>query len=80
MQLHQSSDAPNVTPPQDSAFYNRLAEQTKFLKIFSDTPGLITVLVGPPNCGKTVRAAFFCLPSTANEHNFISQTGSCTVV
>ncbi|KAL4529006.1 hypothetical protein Ndes2437A_g03530 [Nannochloris sp. 'desiccata'] len=54
MQLQQGSGAPNaVTPSQDSSFYNRLAEQTEFLRLFGDTPGLIPVLIGPPNCGKT---------------------------
>ncbi|KAG7667011.1 putative ATP-binding protein [Nannochloris sp. 'desiccata'] len=53
MQLQQGSNAPDVTPPQDSSFYNRLAEQAEFLTLFGDTPGLMTVLVGPPNCGKT---------------------------
>ena len=40
--------------PEDP-FYNRLAEQKRFKNMFNSKPSAVTVLLGPPNCGKTVR-------------------------
>ena len=43
--------------PRDSDFFNREREQESLNRQFDDTPGVITVVVGPPDCGKTVRSA-----------------------
>jgi hypothetical protein len=43
----------------ESPFFNRSSEQMEFKDKFNDKPGVITVLVGPPSCGKSVRSAFF---------------------
>ena len=43
----------------ESPFFNRSNEQMEFKDKFNDKPGVITVLVGPPSCGKSVRSAFF---------------------
>ena len=43
----------------ESPFFNRTNEQTVFNKNLKGIPGVITVLVGPPSCGKSVRSAFF---------------------
>ena len=43
----------------ESPFFNRSNEQMEFNDKFNDKPGVITVLVGPPSCGKSVRSAFF---------------------
>jgi hypothetical protein len=56
---HGSSAVPDILPAQDSLFYNRDAEQTRFNDKFAANPKIMTVLVGPPNCGKTVRSESF---------------------
>jgi len=43
----------------ESPFFNRSNEQEVFNKNMKGIPGVITVLVGPPSCGKSVRSAFF---------------------
>jgi hypothetical protein len=43
----------------ESPFFNRITEQTEFNKGFNSEPGVITVLLGPLDCGKTVRSASF---------------------
>jgi hypothetical protein len=43
----------------ESPFFNRSNEQKVFNKNLKGIPGVITVLVGPPSCGKSVRSAFF---------------------
>ena len=43
--------------PRDSDFYNREREQESLNRKFNTKPGVITVVVGPPDCGKTVRSA-----------------------
>ena len=40
------------------SFFNRLTEQIEFKDKFDGKPGVITVLIGPQSCGKTVRSAF----------------------
>ncbi len=43
-----------------STFFNRITEQIEFKKRLGSEPGVITELVGPQYCGKTVRSAFLC--------------------
>ena len=43
----------------ESPFFNMSNAQMEFKDKFNDKPGVITVLVGPPSCGKSVRSAFF---------------------
>ena len=38
-------------------YFNRLAEQTMFKNRLNSRPGVVTVLFGPADCGKTVRSA-----------------------
>ncbi|KAL4514565.1 hypothetical protein Ndes2526A_g04025 [Nannochloris sp. 'desiccata'] len=46
--------APKVAPPPpQDPFYNRVTELDYFKEKFSGEVGLITVLVGPRNCGKS---------------------------
>jgi hypothetical protein len=47
----------------ESPFFNRGNEQKVFNKNLKGIPGVITVLVGPPSCGKSVRSAFFFFAS-----------------
>ena len=42
----------------DRHFFNRSNEQKVFNNSLKGIPGVITVLVGPPSCGKSVRSAF----------------------
>lgn len=57
--MHRLLDSASAAAPEDS-FYNRTTEQENFNDMFSGEPGLMTVLVGPRNSGKTVRPDFAC--------------------
>ena len=49
--------APRVDP-----FFNRTEEQKKFKNnVLNDESCAITMLMGPPNCGKSVRSAILCV-------------------
>ena len=54
--LQQGSTAPERNP--HDSYYNRVQEQALFSRKFAQPPGKLTVLTGPPNCGKTVRSGF----------------------
>lgn len=54
--FQKPSSAPPIAPRD--LFYNRSAELREFRKKFSSRPSFVTVVVGPPNSGKTVRSAF----------------------
>jgi hypothetical protein len=48
-------------PGRQASFYNRVTELDFFKEKFKKEVGLVTVLVGPRNCGKSVSSAFLCL-------------------
>ena len=43
----------------DRPFFNRIIEQKEIDIKLNGEPGVITVLVGPLSCGKSVRSALF---------------------
>ncbi len=55
-----ASSAPATGGILKGAFFNRLNEMAEIKETLDDDPGPITVLVGPPSCGKTVRSAILC--------------------
>ncbi|KAG7669732.1 hypothetical protein KSW81_007879 [Nannochloris sp. 'desiccata'] len=76
MMQHQSSDAHNILTPQESFFFNRAAEQTRFAERFAAKPTIKTVLVGPPNCGKTTFLKY--LVSQLSKQNKLAHVVSAT--
>lgn len=51
-----------LSAPRVDPFFNRTEEQKKFKNnVLNDESCEITVLLGPPNCGKSVRSAILCV-------------------
>jgi hypothetical protein len=48
-------------PGRQDSFYNRVTELDFFKEKFKKEVGLVTVLGGPRNCGKSVSSASLCL-------------------